>query len=74
MGKYTVPDCIRKLKPKGTMVKFIKNNYYVYEIHSKKRDNGTWGITSGKIIGRITEKDGFIPNNNYLLSRGRHHD
>ena len=68
MGKYTVPDCIRKLKPKGTMVKFIKNNYYVYEIHSKKKDNGTWGVTSGKIIGRITEKDGFIPNDNYLLS------
>ena len=37
MGKYTVHDCIRKLKPKGTMVKFIKNNYYVYEIHSKKK-------------------------------------
>lgn len=31
MSEYSVPESIRKFKPKGTMVKRISNNYYVYE-------------------------------------------
>ena len=31
MGKYSVPDYIRELKPKGTMVKCISGHYYVYQ-------------------------------------------
>lgn len=29
MGKYSVPESIRKLKPKGTMVKAISGHYYM---------------------------------------------
>ena len=31
MGNYSVPESIRKYKPKGTMVKAISGHYYVYE-------------------------------------------
>ena len=30
MGEYTVPESIRRYKPKGTMVKRISGHYYVY--------------------------------------------
>ena len=33
MGDYSVPEEIRRLKPKGTSVKPIKGNYYVIELH-----------------------------------------
>jgi hypothetical protein len=32
---YSVPEKIRKLKPKGSMVKNIKGHYYVYEFKSE---------------------------------------
>ena len=31
MGKYSVPEEIRKLRPIGTTVKNIKGHFYVYE-------------------------------------------
>ena len=30
-GSYAVPENIRKMKPRGTMVKKIKGHYYVRE-------------------------------------------
>lgn len=68
MSKYAVPDNIRKMKPKGTIVKALNNGkYYVYEFHSKKLDNGKWGTKSGKLIGYIDKDKGFIPNNNLII-------
>lgn len=67
MGKYTVPENIRKMKPKGSIVKFLHNRYYVYEIYSKKFDNGKWGHRTGKMIGYIDKDNGFVPNNNFVL-------
>ena len=54
MGKYSVPEEIRRLKPKGTSVKPIKGNYYVYT-HSQVKDpeTGKWKTATGKLIGRI---------------------
>ena len=74
MGDYSVPLEIRQLKPKGTMVKHIKNGYYVYEFKSWKEnvinpDGTKKRIThtkTGKCIGHITLKEGFVPNNNKL--------
>ena len=31
-GLYAVPENIRKMKPRGTMVKKIKGHYYVYRM------------------------------------------
>lgn len=61
MGKYSVPEEIRKQKPKGTMVKLINGGYYVYEY--SKVDGKT---KSGRVIGRITAEDGFIANDSLL--------
>ena len=66
-GDYAVPQNIRDMKPKGTIVKKIHGKYYVYE-HSYVKDNNTgkWKTKSGKLIGRIDEKDGFIANDSYV--------
>ena len=74
MGNYSVPEVILKLKPKGTMVKKIKNGYYVYSYTSKQvLVEDADGIkhwktktTMGNCIGAITEKDGFIPNESHI--------
>lgn len=75
MGRYSVPESIRAMKPKGTMVKKIKNGYYVYSYSSTQvqitDDNGNkrWKTktTMGDCIGLITETDGFIPNEGFVF-------
>jgi hypothetical protein len=37
MGTYSDPEEIRAMKPKGTIVQKIKNQYYVYT-HSQSKD------------------------------------
>lgn len=74
MGKYSVPAEIRALRPDGTQVKRQGELFYVYETSSTKKkmpqDDGThvWKTVtrSGRCIGRITLKDGFVPNGNRL--------
>ena len=74
MGNYSVPESIRKHKPKGTMVKRIKNGYYVYNYTSKQipvfdaDGNKRWKTKTemGECIGLITEEDGFIPNDGFV--------
>lgn len=68
MGKYSVPEEIRKFKPKGTMVKVINGKYYVYEQTNVKID-GKWKIKMGKMIGSISIDLGFVPNNNFSNSQ-----
>ena len=74
MGIYSVPAEIRALRPQGTQVKRQGDLFYVYETSSTKRkfEDGLGGFVwktvtkSGKCIGSITLRDGFIPNNNRL--------
>lgn len=66
MGKYSVPESIRKLKPKGTMVKVINGKYYVYEFSSYTGDDGKRHTKMGNIIGSIKENIGFISNGNLM--------
>ena len=61
MSDYSVPENIRNLKPKGTMVKAIHNKYYVYE-HSHIKKDGKWKTKMGKLIGSIDPVLGYIPN------------
>lgn len=63
-----IPENIRIHKPDtdqygATEIRCIKNHFYVYEISSKwdTKKNRSKKVT-GKCIGKITEKDGFIPN------------
>ena len=70
MGKYSVPEEIRKMRPTGTTVKNIKGRYYVYEYTPTsvkvELPDGTakWKskIVTGPCIGQITLADGFIRN------------
>lgn len=66
MGKYSVPENIRRFKPKGTMVKLISGNYYVYEYKMIKGDDGKRHTKMGNVIGSIKEGIGFIPNNSFI--------
>lgn len=65
MGNYSVPENIRKLKPKGTMVKLIKSKYYYVYEQTHVKVNDKWKIKMGKMVGIIKEDIGFIPNDNY---------
>ena len=64
MGKYSVPEEIRKQKPEGTMVKAIHGKYYVYE-YSCVKINDKWKTKTGKMIGTISPELGYITNKNY---------
>lgn len=65
MGNYSVPETIRQLKPKGTMVKNISGHYYVYEYSNYTDENGRRHTKMGKSIGSIKEGIGFIPNSTF---------
>lgn len=62
MGDYTVPEDIRAFKPAGTIVKKIKNNYYVYS-HSQTKDEvtGKWKTKPGELLGKIIPGIGYCP-------------
>ena len=66
MGNYSVPESIRKYKPKGTMVKVISGHYYVYEYTMVKGSDGKRHTKMGKSLGTIKEGVGFIPNGNLV--------
>jgi transposase len=66
MGNYSVPESIRRQKPKGTMVKNISGYFYVYEYKSVKGDNGKRRTQMGKLIGSIKPGIGFVSNSSFL--------
>lgn len=53
MRNYSVPETIRRFKPKGTMVKRISDYYYVYEYSSYTDENGKSRTKMGRAIGSI---------------------
>lgn len=65
MSSYSVPENIRALKPKGTMVKAIHGKYYVYEYFHVK-ENDKWKTKMGKLIGSIDSTLGYIPNDSIV--------
>ena len=53
-GLYAVPENIRKMKPRGTMVKKIKGHYYVYGMKCiKDEKTGKWKTKILGIMGKI---------------------
>lgn len=62
MGKYSVPEEIRAMKPRGTCVKNIKGHYYVYEQKNIQDEYGNWHRKSGACIGKIEYGLGFVSN------------
>jgi hypothetical protein len=70
MAEY--PEWVTKHKKKGTYVNRSGSTYYLYAAHSE-RVKGTDRIrrVSDGYLGRITEKDGFIPAKRKLSSEVR---
>ncbi len=70
MNKH--PEWVTKHKRKGTEIRFINGHYYMYEVSSKwdKTLKRSKKIT-GKILGKITEKDGFIESDKSKLRKGQ---
>ena len=66
----THPEWATKHKRKGTELRFINSRYYLYEVTSKwdPEKKRSKKIT-GKLLGRITEKDGFIESEKAKLRR-----
>lgn len=65
MGDYSVPEEIRKLKPKGTIVKRISGGYYVYEHTNIRGADGKRHSKTGKLIGSIKPNIGFVSNSSF---------
>ena len=57
----THPEWALKYKEKGTELRYLNGNYYLYRITSKwdKEKNRARKITQ-EMIGKITEKNGLI--------------
>jgi hypothetical protein len=65
-----LPDWIQKFKEPRTEIKRIKNGFYKYEVsfvynRKKKRTDKK----TGRLLGKITEQDGFIPSSKDELRR-----
>ena len=62
----SIPEKIRAMKPinyGAVELRNIAGHYYVYEISSKwDPEKKKAKKVTGKLIGKITEQDGFIPN------------
>lgn len=61
-----IPDSIKRFKPTqfgAVEIRHISDKYYVYKIKSKwDPAKGTSKKVTDKCLGKITETDGFIPN------------
>lgn len=68
MSKH--PEWATKFKRKGTELRFLNGRYYLYEVTSKwnPQKKRSQKIT-GKLLGKITEKDGFIESPKYALRK-----
>jgi len=57
MSKY--PDFVNRYRPKGTIVKKVRNSYYVYRATSKRVPGKTYPVQVIEgLVGKI-DKDGF---------------
>jgi hypothetical protein len=65
-----LPEWIQKYKEPRTEIKRIKNGFYKYEVEFvyNKEKKKTQKKTI-RLLGKITEKDGFIPSNKDVLRR-----
>ena len=65
-----LPDWMQKYKEPRTEIKRIKNAYYKYEVafvYSKKKKRTEKKTI--RLLGKITEQDGFIPSSKDALRR-----
>jgi hypothetical protein len=57
-------------KRKGTELRYIRGNYYLYEVSSKWNPDKKRSIKiTGKFLGKITKEDGFVESEKARLRR-----
>ena len=65
-----LPEWVQKFKEPRTEIKFISNNYYKYEVeHIYNKEKKRTEKKTIKLLGKITEKEGFIPSNKDVLRK-----
>lgn len=63
------PEWALKYKRKGTELRLIRGNYYLYEVTSKwNPQKGRAQKITGRLVGKITP-EGFIQSSKYALSQ-----
>jgi len=68
MAKH--PDWALKFQKKGTELRLLNGQYYLYEATSKwNPEKKRSQKVTGKLLGKITEKDGFIESEKARLRR-----
>lgn len=68
MAKH--PDWALKFRKKGTELRLLNGQYYLYEATSKwNPEKKRSQKVTGKLLGKITEKDGFIESEKARLRR-----
>ena len=61
-SKSEYPDWVMEHKKKGTYINKVGDKYYLYAAHSERvKETGKIRRVCDGYLGRITEKDGFIP-------------
>jgi len=59
MRKHVYPDWVQQYKTKGTSVKKVGENYYLYKTSSRRVPGKSYPVTTSEYIGLIT-KDGVV--------------
>jgi hypothetical protein len=68
--KITHPSWALACKRKGTELRYIRGNYYLYEVTSKWNPEKKRSIKiTGKLIGKITEAAGFLESDKNRLRK-----
>ncbi|GHT99276.1 hypothetical protein FACS1894126_5430 [Alphaproteobacteria bacterium] len=63
-----LPEWAQKFKESRTEIKCIKGKYYKYEVSHKYDPERKRSVKkTGRLLGKITEKDGFVPSSKNLL-------
>jgi hypothetical protein len=68
--KSSHPEWALAFKRKGTELRHLNGRYYLYEVSSKWNSGKKRSIKiTGKLLGSITERDGFIESEKALLRK-----
>jgi hypothetical protein len=75
MKKTSHPDWALAHKRKGTELRLISGKYYLYEVTSKWSPEKKRPVKiTGKLLGKITEKEGFVESEKARLRKQQRED
>lgn len=69
--KKKYPDWVEKYHTKGTSIKKIRDNYYLYRVTSYYSDKKPYPVAVQTYIGKIDETKGLIKPRNISFTPGK---